>query len=343
MRIERIHITHVRVPWIAEIAPYHGVMHTGILEVLTDDGITGIGEYYLGYDQDPVAVKNALAVARKIADGLIGKDFQDLDPWSLPTGFECAGFDILAKSLGWPVWRLMGTKYRDKIPVSYWSAPMPPEKTAEASAGAAEKGFTVHKLKARSHTIVETARLITEATEGKMWIRVDPNTEFRTLHRALRLARELEPYPVECFEDPIRKDNVNDMRLLREKTDIMQAYHLGSAADVLKAAKAEALDCVNLGGSAAGVKAAAAVAEAQNWPCWVQMSGVGLGPQAVFSLHVQATIPNATMACDELPFTKEHDLLAEPLIPKSGHYDLPTGPGIGAELDHEAMKRYEVK
>lgn len=49
------------------------------------------------------------------------------------------------------------------------------------------------------------------------------------------------------------------------------------------------------------------------------------------------------MACDELPFTKEHDLLAEPLTPKEGHYDLPTCPGLGAELDHEAIRRYEVK
>jgi galactonate dehydratase len=311
--------------------------------MFTDDGISGIGDIHLGYDQNPIGINSAFAVARKTADDLVGRDFEQLDPWSLSTGFQCAAFDILGKSLGWPVWRLMGTRYREKIPVGYWSAPMPPEETAEASARAAEKGFTVHKLKARSHTIVEAARRITEATGGKMLIRVDPNTEFRTLNRALRLARELERYPVDCFEDPIRKDNVYDMRLLREKTDIMQAYHLGSAAEVLRAAKAEALDCVNLGGSAAGVKAAAAVAEAQNWPCWVQMSGVGLGPQAVFSLHVQATIPNATMACDELPFTKEHDLLAEPLTPRDGHYDVPSGPGIGAELDHEAMRRYEVK
>lgn len=342
MHIERIDIAHVRVPWIAEIAPYHGVMHTGIIEVLTDDGISGIGERYLGYDQDMVGVTNALRVARQVADRLIGRDFAEIDPWTQSAGFECACFDILAKHLGWPAWRLMGTKHRDRIPVGYWSAPMPAEKTAEASAKAAEKGFTVHKLKARSHNIVETARRITEVTDGKMLIRVDPNTEFGTVNRALKLARELEQYPVDCFEDPIRKDNVDDMRLLREKTDIMQAYHLGSAADVLKAAKAEALDCVNLGGNAAGVKAAAAVAAAQNWPCWVQMCGVGLGPQAVFSLHVQATIPNATMACDELPFTKEHDMLAEPLVPKNGHYDLPDGPGIGAELDREALKRYGV-
>jgi L-alanine-DL-glutamate epimerase-like enolase superfamily enzyme len=343
MTIKRIDLTHVRVPWIAEIAPYHGVMHHGMIEVFTDDGISGIGDRYLGYDQDLISVRYSYDILRRDADALIGKDVSEIDPWRLPGGFECALFDIIGQSIGVPVWKLMGTKYRDRIPVGYWSPPMPAEKTAEASARAAEKGFTVHKLKARSYNIVETARLITEATGGKMLIRVDPNTEFKTLPTALRLARELEGYPVDCFEDPILKDNVNDMRLLREKTDILMAYHLGSAVDVLKAAKAEALDCVNLGGNALSIKAAAAVAEAQNWPCWVQMSGVGLGPQAAFSLHVQATIPNATMACDELPFTKEHDLLAEPLTPKGGHYDLPAGPGLGARLDHEAMRRYEVK
>lgn len=39
MEIERINITHVRVPWIAEIVPYHGVMHHAIIEVFSDDGL----------------------------------------------------------------------------------------------------------------------------------------------------------------------------------------------------------------------------------------------------------------------------------------------------------------
>ena len=43
MHIERIDITHVRVPWIAEIAPYHGVMHTGMIEVFDVMAITGSG------------------------------------------------------------------------------------------------------------------------------------------------------------------------------------------------------------------------------------------------------------------------------------------------------------
>ena len=77
---------------------------------------------------------------------------------------------------------------------------------------------------------------------------VDPNTEFKYLHTATRLAEQLEPFgTVANFEDPVLKTNLDWYRLLREKTHIPQALHLGPPGGVLAALKAECIDYVNLG------------------------------------------------------------------------------------------------
>jgi L-alanine-DL-glutamate epimerase-like enolase superfamily enzyme len=111
---------------------------------------------------------------------------------------------------------------------------------------------------------------------------------------------------------------------------------------VLQAVKAECIDYVNLSGSAQEVKMAAAVAEAADVPCWVQMGGLCLGVKAAYSVHVQATIPNATLPCDELPFTREADILDEGLVLKKGHYEVPTKSGLGVTLNMSVVEKYRV-
>ena len=111
---------------------------------------------------------------------------------------------------------------------------------------------------------------------------------------------------------------------------------------MLQAVKAECIDYVNLSGTAQTVKKAAAVAEAADVPCWVQLGGLCLGVKAAYSVHVQATIPNATLPCDELPFTREADVLEEGLTLEAGHFTVPTRPGLGVTLNMEIVDRYRV-
>jgi L-alanine-DL-glutamate epimerase-like enolase superfamily enzyme len=216
------------------------------------------------------------------------------------------------------------------------------ETAAEAEVGA-RLGFTNHKIKARSWDIVETVRLMKEAVGVDYTVGVDPNTEFGQPSRAARLAAELEPFgTVSVFEDPVLKNNLDWYRLLREKTTIPIALHMGVPSGVLAALKAECIDYVNLGGSAQRVRKAAALAEAADVPCWVQMGGLCLGVLAAYSIHLQATLPNATLPCDELPFTRVADILKEGLVLEKGHYLVPHGPGLGIEVDMAVVEKYRV-
>lgn len=333
MKITQVDLYQVEVPLIPPIAKYFPKIYDiTICRMRTDEGLEGIGE-----------CQGTRASLEQKAASYVGKDPLALSAFEESGPFPCALLDIAGKAYGLPVHRFFGAKVRDRVPVSYWSCHMEPKETAAEAAQGAKLGFQSHKLKARPWDIVETVRLMREAAGPDYTVGVDPNTQFKLPHVAARLAEELEPFgTVSVFEDPVLKDNLNWYRLLREKTHIPMALHLGAPSGVLAAMKAECVDYVNLGGSAQQVKKAAAVAEAANVPCWVQMGGICLGVLAAYSVHVQATIPNATLPCDEMPFTRTADVVGGGLVLEKGHFVVPDGPGLGVTLDLKVVEKYRV-
>ena len=93
---------------------------------------------------------------------------------------------------------------------------------------------------------------------------------------------------------------------------------------MLAAFKAESIDYVNLSSSAMQVRKAA-LADAADMPCWIQMGGLCTGILAAYPVHLQATLP-----CDESPFTREADVVAEGLALEKRHFTVPTGSGLGS-------------
>ncbi len=333
MKITAIDVTVVDVPYIGPVRQVGWPNPPFVvIRVRTDVGLVGLGERW-GADKHQVEVE---------AQTYIGQNPLTLTLRSLDAPFQSALYDLAGQALGVPVWRLIGDQHRDRVPVAYWSCHMPPEATAREAEQAAARGFRVHKLKARSWDIVRQAELISKAAGPDYAIRVDPNTEFRDVALAVKLARQLEPYPIECFEDPVLKHDVGWYRLLREKLDIPQALHLGDPADVLQAVRAEAVDCLNFSGNVDQVVHGHAVAAAAGIPVWHQMAGLSLGIQAAFAVHVGCTLKNATMPCDELPFIHENDLIGGALPAEAGHFRVPAGPGLGVQLDEAALAHYRI-
>lgn len=333
MKITAVEVVVVDVPYIA---PVRAVGWANppfvVIRVRTDDGLVGLGERWM-------------ADKRQIEEGaqvFIGTDPLTLDLQSLEAPFQSALYDLVGQALGLPVWRLIGDQCRERVPVAYWSCHMPPEATAREAEKAAAQGFRVHKLKARSWDIVRQAELITKVAGPDYAIRVDPNTQFRDVATAVRLARQLAPYNIELYEDPVLKHDPGWYRLLRQKLDIPQALHLDRPADVLAAVRAEAIDSVNLSGNVAQVLRCHAIAAAAELPVWHQIAGLSLGIQATFAVHVGCTLSHATLPCDELPFIHENDLIGGDLPADDGHFRVPTGVGLGISLDEAALKHYRI-
>ena len=337
MKITSIEYRTISVPFVPAMQEHWGFEYpTTLLWVHTDEGITGLGE-------SNSLQSNISDQADEIAARYVGKNIWDLDLAEESFAFQCAFYDIAGQALGVPAHHLIGPKCRDRVEVAYWSPPMPAEVTIGEAERAAKAGFKVHKLKARAWDIVEIAKGITKACGPDFKIRVDPNTQFGDLPTGVRLARELLPYNVEVYEDPIRFEDLSWYRQLRAKAEPPVARHLGSAREIFLNMHAEAVDAINTGGNVATVRKNAAVAEAGGLPIWVQLFAFGSCVASTFAAHIACTIPNCTMAADELPHIRIDDLSGGSMELSDGAISVPDGPGLGVTLDQRAVEKYQVR
>ena len=337
MKITDIEYRTVSVPFVPAIREHSGMDYpTTLVWVHTDEGLTGLGE-------SNSLNSNIADQADEIAKKYVGKNLWDIDLASESFTFQCAFYDLAGQALGVPAHKLIGEKYRDSVELAYWSPPMPAEATAGEAERAANMGFRVHKLKARTANIVETARLITAACGPDFQIRVDPNTEFGDLETGLRLARELLPYNIEVYEDPIRFEDLSWYRRLREEVEVPIARHLGAPQGILENIRADAVDAVNMGGNVAGLRKSAAVAEAADLPIWVQLFAFGSCVASTFAAHIACTLPNCTMPIDELPHIRIDDLSGGSMDLSDGAIKLSDTPGLGISLDMDAVERYRIR
>ena len=338
MKITNIEYRTVSIPFVPAIQEHWDVTDypTTLIWVHTDQGLTGLGESNSRYSD---ITDQADAMAARY----VGRNLWDIDLASESFAFQCAFYDLAGQALGIPAHKLIGAKYRDKVDLAYWSPPMPSEATAAEAERAAKMGFKVHKLKARSWNIVETARLITEACGPDFQIRVDPNTQFGDLDTALRLAKELLPYNIEVYEDPFPFEDLSLYRQLREEVEVPVARHLGSPKAIYENMRADAVDAVNMGGNVDGIRKNAAVAEAGGLPIWIQMFAFGSCVASTFAAHVACTLPNCTMPIDELPHIRIDDLSGGSMDISDGAITLSDTPGLGITLDMDAVEKYRIR
>ena len=160
---------------------------------------------------------------------------------------------------------------------------------------------------------------------------------------SLRLARQLEGYKIEAFEDPFQYlPGWHQYRDFRNHSPIPLAPHLYDPKQIMSAIRAEAADMFNTGGSVEQTLINAGMAEAAGMPVWLQVVGLGLGISGAYGTHVHAVIRNASVPSDSLHFTRENDLIGGALEPVDGLVTVPEAPGLGIELDMAALEQYRV-
>jgi L-alanine-DL-glutamate epimerase-like enolase superfamily enzyme len=343
MRITSIDTMKVFIPWQASFreAMQQWRARSGttpeeedayvIIQMHTDEGRTGLGEGGRSLEQ-----------VRAQAEAYLGKNPLELNLLMQPVPFVHALFDLVGQALGCPVHQLLGGRHRDQVPVAYWSPYLPPKETAKHAEEGASRGFKVHKIKARPWDAVEQVKAMSAAAGPDYAIRIDPNETFELPATTLRLARQMEGYNVECFEDPVPKAHLEWYSLLRHKCPLPLALHQGQPQAILEAVKREAVDYFNVGGPPLQMIRAAAIADAAGCPVWIQNEGHCLDIVAAFDAHLGAAIPNATLPYDTLPFLREGSLAENPLTPQDGFLPVPTEPGLGVRLDEKAVARYRV-
>jgi len=343
------------------------------VKVETDQGIHGIGEAYsCGPDE---------ATAATIADfktWLVGQDPRNIEhiwatlynftrfPGGLVvnaamSGVEHALWDIAGKAAGLPVYMLLGGKVRERIRVYQSAGGGEPSQVAENAKRLVEKyGYTAVKMQphppkgnalpynAVTRAAGQRVRAVREALGPDVDIGVDVHAKFFEVSRAIRVAREIEPYHPMWLEEPIRPENPDAMAKLAAHVNIPLAsgecnYTKFEFRDILAL---QALDIIQpdicVCGGVMEMKKIAAMAEAH----YVMVAPHNpMGPLATtINVHFAASTPNFLVLeyhpDDTAP---RKDLLKEPLMVKNGYIPVPVKPGWGVELNEEAFRHYPAK
>ncbi len=320
-----------------------------VFKLHTDAGIYGLGEVARG-----ISVDRALTYSK----GFIGLDPLAINLQDLPIGdyfdrapgiyqaYEMAIFDLVGKIKQLPAYQLLGGAYRDRVLVSLCSGQMTPKDAAAKAKEAADEGYSYLKMKAtETDPVVERLAAIHKAVGTQIKVVIDPMQRLFRPSVLDALCRGLEPYydNVQCFEDPFTKVNLEWYRLMRAKIHFPLALHLGDGRDVIEAVKAEACDYLNLGNGMVNFSKTTAIAEMAGIPVW-HGSGVGLGISEASILHAAAAAKACTLSSDVVgEKIGSNDLITEPIRFVDGHALVPQGPGLGVELDMDAVEKYGYK
>lgn len=317
-----------------------------IIRLQTDAGVIGLGEVERG-----IGVDQALAYGQS----LLGQNPLELNLQQLPVGdffdraagiyeaYEMAIFDIAGKVRKEPAYNLLGGAFRDRVLVSLCTGQMTPQDAAHKARRGIEQGYRSLKMKATdTDPITERVAAIHQAVGNDLKIVIDPNERFWRPAVLDKLCHYLEPYyeNIQCFEDPFNKTNLDWYRLMRQKRHFPLALHLAWPEDVFEAIKHEACDYLNLGGGMVNFHKTAAVAEAANIPVW-HGSGVGLGISEAAILHTAAAARVCTLGSDVVgEKIRLDDLIVRPIRFEDGQALVPQEPGLGVELDMDAVARF---
>ena len=336
----------------------------GLLLVMhTDEGIQGLGS--------PMNYEHGRTVARAVedmADYLVGRDPRQVeDHWQtlfrssysrqMPillaalSGIEMACLDILGKSAGLPVWRLLGGSVRDRVRVYAGCGGATPEDAADNARHAVERGFTALKTTpfpeptrfleppAVIDAVVQRVGAIRQAVGPRIDLAVD-------FHRAASpamakvLLRELEPFKLLFVEEPTHPENIDALLEITRSTPIPIATgernttRWGFREIVEKKAAAILQPDIRHCGGILEMKKIAALAEPHYIALAPHSAADPLG--IVASLQAMAGTPNFLI--QEFGGGGGEGLFKDPLVFSEGHVELPQGPGLGVEIDREGLE-----
>ncbi len=371
MKIVDLRATPVTVPaeapWRWSMGIETGTTRT-VVELITDEGIVGIGETYGG-----ARTVEALEIAKPF---IVGLDPLETGLLQHRLGVFCIGYemsvpplvraviemaclDAAGKALGRSVASLLGGAVRDGVDVASYlfyryasdDGRLPAVDSAEAILDRAvelveRNGHRVHKFKGGVMTPVEEYRALKLLrdrfpNDPLVW---DPNAAW-SVETTIRVGRRLtaDAFELQWLEDPC--SGLEGMSQARAAIGIPFATNMcligpDQLAPGIRARSVDVIlaDVHYWGGFRANQKMAAVV-EAFNLGLGMH-SDRELGISTAAMVQLACAIPNLTYAIDSHYHDQVDDIITEPWVYRAGRFELPTGPGLGVELDRDKLDFY---
>jgi galactonate dehydratase len=366
---------------IARITPY--LVDSGsskswlFVKLETDDGLIGWGEAYTQADRDGAMLAHITEMGRYLVGrgAFAIKHFTSvmhldyalrrpaMDWYSALSAIEQAMWDIVGKACGQPVYNLLGGPCRERIRVyaNGWSENAnEPEEYARRATEVVARGFTALKFdpfsnpwrthigRAEEELAVERVRAVREAVGSTVEILVEVHRRLAP-NEAIRVAHRLEQFEPFWYEEPIDAEDIEGLAEVRRRISLPVVtgealYSKSQFAQVFAHRAADILnpDVCNCGGILA-LKEIAAMAE----PWHVTVSPHNYNSTTVglaATLQVAASIPNFLITEYFVNFEAVGQEIARTAFEvRDSYIAVPTGAGLGIELDESALARRPLR
>jgi len=371
MKITNVEAIVLKLPDISSAAD--GTQDDLIIKVETDEGITGYGEVdtapYVGKAVVDAYMSHGTCFGlREIVLGNDPFDYEQIwnEMWAktyyygrsgpvihVMSGIDMAIWDIMGKSAGKPVHKLLGGSYVQKVR-PYASALMPEHK--DDVKAMVEKyvssGYTAIKFGwgplgydiKRDLELVETAR---KSAAGHIEIMIDIGKRY-TLKQAMQVARAMEQMNIFWLEEPLAAEDYTGYRRLTESTTMRIATGEEESgrlafARLIRESGVDVIqpDISRCGGLTEAKKIASLAAD----------NHITLVPHAFKTGILVAASIQLIAALPGVPFLEfsvtesaiRKELLLKPFVQKDGFVAVPETPGLGIELNPEVIRKYGVK
>lgn len=358
-----------RIPLCGSFTTAHGAMAAregAILEIMTEDGISGTGEIAplpefggddLGDALAPLPTLKTLLCGKTLIDALHSL-YQQQEPMMLPAstvcGLEIALLDALGKTEKCGISTLLASTGSPPRAGVYVNTVIGAPTTAAAVQRAQEAvtaGFSCVKLKVgaeqQPEDVVKRVAAVRAALGPTIALRLDAN-EAWTFEQARTILTACEPFAIQYIEQPLKAFDLTGMHTLRQMVSIPIAadeavYNVESARRILDW---EAADILIIKPQLAGglhvsqqIIHEATKRGIQSVVTSTIETGIGL----LGVVHLAAATPDITLECGLATLSQlTDDLLLTDLPIRNGFMALPTAPGLGIALDRDALMKYSI-
>ena len=340
------------------------------LELSSDEGLTGVSEVRMVNKTETLVACIGELAPRYV----IGSDPFDLErlAWNVQraeygkpgevtqsalSAFDIACWDLIGQALGAPLWKLLGGLFRERVPAyanGWYQAEREPVAIAALARKVVDRGYRALKLdpfgaasaelaaadRRRAVSIVAAVR---DAVGPDVQILIEMHGRF-TPATAIRVAAQLEPYDPEWIEEPVPPENASALRRVRSATRIPvatgeRAHTIAEGREIIESGSADVLqmDLTHFGGYLA----------MKHLARWADTYYLMLAPHNVCgpvgtlaNIHLAVATPNYKVLEHFNDFADPwvQDLVDAPPVvaAEDGCFGLPTRPGLGVALNHQA-------
>src|SRR6185437_3484549 len=341
------------------------------LKLITDEGIHGIGEGSLGHlsktvetavhEMKPFILGLEVFQTELLVNRLSRQVYADGGQIKMCaiSALEIACWDAIGKALRQPIHNLVGGRCRERVRAygnGWYRCKREPRAFANAARRAVALGYTALKFDpfgagmnilaaSEEHLSLDIVGAVRDAVGPDVDLAIEAHSRF-TVSSAIRIGRKLEQFSPAWLEEPVPHNNIQAIVDVSRHLNIPVATgeSFSSKQQIAELMAYNEIDIVNFEplhmGGILGSRKVADMVEAHYG---VVIPHAAQGPVCTLAcLHIDAATPNAWLqeTFEDWNEPWERDLLTYFPAIVDGHFEIPTGPGLGTDLNLEEVRKH---